>query len=150
LRFPKLVDHSVNLRLPLCAPVRIDAHTATVPLPCRPVCPDLNSGDAPGDVRCCDRFSRVRGARRAWRAPRTLALSCDDIMKTRSHAHDLLDRGGTRSSVGCPASRAGEHDIARDAQGLRRAALKRIAELERSLPARPIGALWPESELGRP
>jgi hypothetical protein len=33
--------------------------------------------------------------------------------------------------------RAGERDIARDAQGLRRAALKRIAELERSL-SRPV------------
>ena len=37
--------------------------------------------------------------------------------------------------------REGERDIARDAQGLRRAALKRIAELERSLSPRVIAAV---------
>lgn len=39
--------------------------------------------------------------------------------------------------------REGERDIARDAQGLRRAALKRIAELERSVsaPSPPIDAV---------
>ena len=37
--------------------------------------------------------------------------------------------------------REGERDIARDAQALRRAALKRIAELERSLPAPPLGTV---------
>jgi hypothetical protein len=35
--------------------------------------------------------------------------------------------------------REGERDIARDAQGLRRAALKRIAELERSVSRPAIG-----------
>lgn len=33
----------------------------------------------------------------------------------------------------------GEHDIARDAQALRRSALKRIAELERTLARPPTG-----------
>ena len=37
--------------------------------------------------------------------------------------------------------REGERDIARDAQGLRRAALKRIAELERSVSPRVIAAV---------
>jgi len=37
--------------------------------------------------------------------------------------------------------REGERDIARDAQGLRRAALKRIAELERSISSPAVGAL---------
>ncbi len=37
--------------------------------------------------------------------------------------------------------REGERDIARDAQGLRRAALKRIAELERSVSPRTIAAV---------
>jgi hypothetical protein len=41
--------------------------------------------------------------------------------------------------------RAGEREIARDAQGLRRAALKRIAELERSLPAPALGTERGES-----
>ena len=35
--------------------------------------------------------------------------------------------------------REGERDIARDAKGLRRAALKRIAELERSVFVPPVG-----------
>ena len=37
--------------------------------------------------------------------------------------------------------REGERDIARDAQGLRRAALKRIAELERSISPRVIATV---------
>jgi hypothetical protein len=37
--------------------------------------------------------------------------------------------------------REGETDIARDAQGLRRAALKRIAELERSVFLPAVGAV---------
>ncbi len=36
--------------------------------------------------------------------------------------------------------REGERAIARDAEGLRRAALKRIAELERSAPSPAVGA----------
>jgi hypothetical protein len=40
--------------------------------------------------------------------------------------------------------RDGERDIARDAQGLRRAALKRIAELERSVSAPAIGTVHRE------
>jgi hypothetical protein len=39
--------------------------------------------------------------------------------------------------------REGERDIARDAQALRRAALKRVAELERTLGAAPVStAPW--------
>ena len=37
--------------------------------------------------------------------------------------------------------REGERDIARDAQGLRRAALKRIAELERSVYVPAVGTV---------
>ena len=39
--------------------------------------------------------------------------------------------------------REGEHDIARDAQGLRRAALKRIAEIERSVFVPAAGTVRP-------
>jgi hypothetical protein len=41
--------------------------------------------------------------------------------------------------------REGEDEIARDAQGLRRAALKRIAELERSVSAPAIGTVRRET-----
>jgi hypothetical protein len=41
--------------------------------------------------------------------------------------------------------REGERDIARDAQGLRRAALKRIAELERSISPPAAGAATRET-----
>jgi hypothetical protein len=41
--------------------------------------------------------------------------------------------------------REGEHDIARDAQGLRRAALKRIAELERSVSMPAVGTMRRET-----
>ena len=41
--------------------------------------------------------------------------------------------------------RAGERAIGREAQSLRRAALKRIAELERSPSAQPIGAVDQET-----
>ena len=41
--------------------------------------------------------------------------------------------------------REGERDIARDAQGLRRAALKRIAELERPVSVPAIGVARPDT-----
>jgi hypothetical protein len=41
--------------------------------------------------------------------------------------------------------REGERDIARDAQGLRRAALKRIAELERTVSLPAIGTVHRET-----
>jgi hypothetical protein len=41
--------------------------------------------------------------------------------------------------------REGERDIARDAQGLRRAALKRIAELEQSVSPPAVGAVNQET-----
>lgn len=41
--------------------------------------------------------------------------------------------------------REGERDIARDAQGLRRAALKRIAELERSVSMPAVGSVRRET-----
>jgi hypothetical protein len=64
-------------------------------------------------------------------------------MKTRSNdmlRHDLLELVAALDRRVPSLERDGEHDIARDAQGLRRLALRRIAELERSLPAPPVGA----------
>ena len=65
-------------------------------------------------------------------------------MNIRSHdtiRHDLLELVAALDRRVPRLEREGEHAIARDAQELRRAALKRIAELERSLPAPPIGTL---------
>jgi hypothetical protein len=76
-----------------------------------------------------------------WRAPVTLVLSCEPIMKNRSHEtilHDLLELVAALDRRVPGLTGEGERDIARDAQALRRAALKRIAELERSLPAPAI------------
>jgi len=76
-----------------------------------------------------------------WRAPVTLVLSCEHIMKNRSHEtilQHLLELVAALDRRVPGLMREGECDIARDAQGLRRAALKRIAELERSLPAHAI------------
>jgi len=61
-------------------------------------------------------------------------------MKARSDhtlLHDLLELVAALDRRVPRLEREGEREIARDAQGLRRAALKRIAELERtvSLPA---------------
>jgi hypothetical protein len=61
-------------------------------------------------------------------------------MKARSDQtlrHDLLELVAALDRRVPRLEREGEREIARDAQGLRRAALKRIAELERtvSLPA---------------
>ena len=70
-------------------------------------------------------------------------------MKARSDqtlVHDLreliaaLDRRVPR------LEREGERDIALDAKSLKRAALKRIAELERSLSAPPVGTVGQETE----
>ena len=55
--------------------------------------------------------------------------------------HDLLELVAALDRRVPHLERQGELDIARDAHGLRRAALKRIAELERSLPAPPIAAV---------
>jgi hypothetical protein len=57
-------------------------------------------------------------------------------METRSNqtlVHDLLELVAALDRRVPRLERDGERDIARDAQGLRRAALKRIAELERSV-----------------
>ena len=65
-------------------------------------------------------------------------------MKTRSNdtiLYELLELVAALDRRVPRLEREGERDIARDAQGLRRAALKRIAELERSLPARAIGTV---------
>jgi hypothetical protein len=62
-------------------------------------------------------------------------------MKTSSHdslRHDLLELVAALDRRVPHLEREGEHDIARDAQGLRRSALRRIAELERTLPAPAI------------
>jgi hypothetical protein len=70
-------------------------------------------------------------------------------MKARSDqtlVHDLreliaaLDRRVPR------LEREGERDIALDAKALKRAALKRIAELERSLSAPAVGTVGQETE----
>jgi hypothetical protein len=79
------------------------------------------------------------------RLPETFTFSriCKQIMKIKSNdtlLHDLLELVAALDRRVPRLEREGEHDIARDAQGLRRAALKRIAELERSLPARSVGA----------
>jgi hypothetical protein len=47
--------------------------------------------------------------------------------------HDLLELVAALDRRVPRLEREGEGDIARDAQGLRRAALKRVAELERSV-----------------
>lgn len=51
--------------------------------------------------------------------------------------HDLLELVAALDRRVPHLEREGEHGIARDAQGLRRTALKRIAELERSVSAPP-------------
>jgi hypothetical protein len=59
-------------------------------------------------------------------------------MKIRAHEtilHDLLELVAALDRRVPGLKSQGERDIAREAHGLRRAALKRIAELERSLPA---------------
>ena len=64
-------------------------------------------------------------------------------MKARSDqtlVHDLLELVAALDRRVLRLERAGESDIARDAQALRRAALKRIAELERSVSLPAIGA----------
>ena len=64
-------------------------------------------------------------------------------MTTRSHDTlrlDLLELVAALDRRVPVLERKGEHDIARDAHGLRRVALRRIAELERSLAAPPIGS----------
>ena len=63
-------------------------------------------------------------------------------METRSQQtllHDLLELVAALDRRVPRLERVGERDIARDAQGLRRAALKRIAELERSVSPPVIG-----------
>ena len=75
--------------------------------------------------------------------------SLERTMKARSDqtlVHDLreliaaLDRRVPR------LEREGERDIALDAKSLKRAALKRIAELERSLSAPAVGTVGQETE----
>ena len=62
-------------------------------------------------------------------------------MVARSHdiiRRDLLELVAALDRRVPNLDREGERDIARDAQALRRAALKRVAELERSLWTAPI------------
>jgi hypothetical protein len=66
-------------------------------------------------------------------------------MKTQSHdtiLQDLLDLVAALDRRVPHLEREGERDIARDAQGLRRAALQRIAELERSLRSPALGTAY--------
>lgn len=68
----------------------------------------------------------------------------DNTMTVRSHqtfVHDLRERVAAIDRRVPRIEREGERDIARDAQRLRRHALKRLAELERSLSASQITAV---------
>ena len=70
------------------------------------------------------------------------------MMKTRSRdtlLRDLLELVAALDRRVPSLEREGEHDIARDAHGLRRVALRRIAELERSLPAPASGTVRRET-----
>ena len=73
-------------------------------------------------------------------------------METRSAQtllHDLLELVAALDRRVPSLEREGERDIARDAQGLRRAALKRIAELERTgVCAGGASALLKSGDLG--
>jgi hypothetical protein len=62
-----------------------------------------------------------------------MAAKSHDIIR-----RDLLELVGALDRRVPSLDREGERDIARDAQALRRAALKRVAELERTLGAVPI------------
>jgi len=65
-------------------------------------------------------------------------------MKTKSYdaiRQDLLDLVAALDRRVPRLEREGECGIAADARGLRRAALKRIADLERSLPAPALDAV---------
>ena len=69
-------------------------------------------------------------------------------METRSDKtliHDLLELVAALDRRVPRLEREGERDIARDAQGLRRAALKRIAELERTVTVPASGAAGRDS-----
>jgi hypothetical protein len=62
----------------------------------------------------------------------------------RSVLQDLLELVAALDRRVPRLEREGERDIARDAQGLRRAALKRIAELERSVSVPAAGRVHRE------
>ena len=70
-----------------------------------------------------------------YAAPEIMSTSHDTLLRDLLELVAALDRRVPR------LEREGEHDITRDARGLRSAALKRIAELERSLGAPPIGVI---------
>ena len=61
------------------------------------------------------------------------------VISGQTLVHDLLELVAALDRRVPRLEREGERDIARDAQALRRAALKRIAELERSVSAPAIG-----------
>lgn len=162
LRVPIFVDHSVNPRLAFGAVIAVNSHAAPYLGPYPPACPDLNSGwgfhhvrfsfpefrapraRAPLIKSCAgnDRGPQTRDVDRSHFAPNT------SIMKARSNqtlVHDLheliaaLDRRVPR------LEREGERDIAVDAKALKLAALRRIAELERSLSAPGIRTVAQET-----
>jgi hypothetical protein len=73
-----------------------------------------------------------------------LRTPAESNMKTRSDqtlVHDLRELIAALDRRVPSLERDGECDIARDAQALRRAALKRIAEVERSLSPPAIGTV---------
>jgi hypothetical protein len=73
----------------------------------------------------------------------------EHIMTTKSHEiilHDLLELVAALDRRVPRLDSVGERDIVRDAEGLRRAALKRIAELERSIPAAAVSSQSVETD----
>jgi hypothetical protein len=84
-----------------------------------PACADLNS-------RTKVRTVRWYNMPHAFRQTHTMKIRSDQtLVRDLRELIAALDRRMPR------IERDGEHDIARDAQGLKRAALKRIGELER-------------------
>lgn len=68
---------------------------------------------------------------------RLLSKATMEARSNQTLINDLLELVAALDRRVPRLEREGESDIARDAQGLRRAALKRIAELERSV-SRPV------------
>ena len=142
-------DQGKRFSLPVLAPALADAATST---PTRDV--SSNRSWATVGLFLLVRLSRFEqwrqpvtayaaapldGKRSTPRPARPLMrrIGCRDIMKITSHdtvRHDLLELVAALDRRVPSLEREGECAIARDAQGLRRAALKRIAELERTLP----------------
>jgi hypothetical protein len=73
------------------------------------------------------------------RSDQTLVHDLRELIAALERRVPCFEREGERDIA------RGERDIARDSKALKRTALKRIAELERSLPAPAIGAVRQET-----